>query len=345
MEAGANFKNKIKVQNRVDVLNILLKEGPASRVDLAKKMGLTKPALTMITNDMIEAGILLEKGEMPHEAEKYGRGRRKIILTLNEYYKLAFGAAVEKDSLQIGLTNLKGEIMDKQTIPLEDMSYRSILEKTAASAEEILKQNCLSQDRLLGMGITVSRNAEKYIEGQNTAEKLAKLRRDMQKAFNAKIYTARTIDGALAAEALFSGETGGVSDALVLRYGEDMSSGVMIGGRIYTGASCNAGGFNVRDENEHALYKGTVASKDERLEQKLLENLASKVTECIKYLDISDLYIFGSFFEDEGMINRLNLILEKIGNRGINPAKVSEKTLFLCGCAVTTAYGLYRLEE
>lgn len=154
---------------------------------------------------MIEADILLEKGEAHSRAEKYSRGRRKIILTLNEYYKLLLGVALEKDSLQIGLTNLIGEVMDKRVIEITDLSYRGILEKIALAIEEILKLNCLSQDRLLGMGITVSRSAEEYIDGQNTAEKILKLRRDMQKAFTAKIYSARTIDGAILAERLFRG--------------------------------------------------------------------------------------------------------------------------------------------
>lgn len=138
-----------------------------------------------------------------------------------------------------------------------------------------------------------------------------------------------------------------ISNGMILRYGENMSSGVMINGDVYVGASYNAGGFNSRDENEHALYNGTVASKDERLEQKLLESVANEITSCIKYIDVANVYIFGSFFEDEGMINRLNLILEQISSGRVKAelAKVKEKSLFLCGSALVAERGLYRLEE
>lgn len=347
MEAGLTFKDKIKAQNRVDVLNLLLKNGPSSRVDLAKDMKLTKAALTLITNLMIDEGILLEKGEMPPESEKYNRGRRKIILTLNEYHKLLLGVAVEKNSLSIGLSNLIGEVMDKQVIKLNDFSYRAVLEKIAEGVSEILKLNCLTQDRLLGIGITISRGAEDYIDGQTPSEKTLRLRRDVQKAFSAKIYAGRTIDGALFAERLFSKKEKLVSDALVLRYGEDISSSVMINGGVYQGASFNSGGFNLPDENEIALFKGTVASKDERLEQKLLEIVANQITECIKFIDIAEMYIFGSFFEEEGLVDRLNLITERISGGRVKAtlAKVREKTLFLCGCAIAAERSLYRIEE
>ena len=105
-----------KRKNEIEVLNFLRVSGPRPRVDIAEEICLTKAAVTTLTNNMITAGYLVEKGELLTEEQKHQRGRRKILLDVNENYQLAFGAVIERDELYIGLTNLFGQVLDRAGI-------------------------------------------------------------------------------------------------------------------------------------------------------------------------------------------------------------------------------------
>ena len=78
MEQHGISKLDLKRRNRMQVLKILKQRGPTSRIDIAGTLELTRAAVTIITNEMIEQGIIQEIGEYKHVTEKAPRGRKKI---------------------------------------------------------------------------------------------------------------------------------------------------------------------------------------------------------------------------------------------------------------------------
>lgn len=56
MEQHGISKLDLKRQNRMQVLKILKQRGPTSRIDIATMLELTRAAVTIITNEMIEQG-------------------------------------------------------------------------------------------------------------------------------------------------------------------------------------------------------------------------------------------------------------------------------------------------
>ena len=79
----------------MQILKLLRNEGPTSRIDIARKIGITKAAVTIITNEMIEQGIIYEKGEQLPKGNKIPRGRKKILLDVNPTYKMGMGLVVD----------------------------------------------------------------------------------------------------------------------------------------------------------------------------------------------------------------------------------------------------------
>lgn len=155
MEHGIS-KLDLKRQNRMQVLKILKQNGPTSRIDIAGTLELTRAAVTIITNEMIEQGIIHEIGEYKHTTEKAPRGRKKILIDINHNYKFVVGVTIEEDIVSVGLSTLAGAVLDKRNVDLEkDQDFETILDYVKTAVLEILGDNCLDKTNILGIGLGV----------------------------------------------------------------------------------------------------------------------------------------------------------------------------------------------
>lgn len=120
-------KLDLKRRNRMQILKVVREQGPISRVDISAILGITRAAVTIITNEMIDQHILEEVGEEPvNPSGEVRKGRRKILLDINETYKFAVGIYVDEKEVSIGLTTLNAAALDKQLIAHEgDMTPES----------------------------------------------------------------------------------------------------------------------------------------------------------------------------------------------------------------------------
>lgn len=149
-------KLDLKRQNRMQILKIIKQKGPTSRIDIANTLELTRAAVTIITNEMIEQGVIVEKGEYKQSSERAHRGRKKILLDINHNYKFAVGVIVETNTVSIGLSTLAGEVLDKRNFSIDnDTSFDLIINFIEKSLSEILSYNCLKPDSILGIGLGV----------------------------------------------------------------------------------------------------------------------------------------------------------------------------------------------
>ena len=156
MEQHGISKLDLKRRNRMQVLKILKQRGPTSRIDIAGMLELTRAAVTIITNEMIEQGIIQEIGEYKHVAEKAPRGRKKILIDINHHYKFAVGVTVEEDVVSIGLSTLAGDVLDKRNETITPATDRKeIFAFVEKSVREVLADNCLDRNSILGIGFGI----------------------------------------------------------------------------------------------------------------------------------------------------------------------------------------------
>lgn len=155
MEHGIS-KLDLKRQNRMQVLKILKQQGPTSRIDIAYMLELTRAAVTIITNEMIEQGIIHEIGEYKHTSEKAPRGRKKILIDINYNFKFVVGVTVEEKVLSVGLSTLTGGVLDKRNMEInEKTTFDEIFKFSKESALQILSDNCLDKSNILGIGVGI----------------------------------------------------------------------------------------------------------------------------------------------------------------------------------------------
>ena len=142
MEQHGISKLDLKRRNRMQVLKILKQRGPTSRIDIAGTLELTRAAVTIITNEMIEQGIIQEIGEYKHITEKAPRGRKKILIDINHHYKFVIGVTLEEDIVSVGLSTLAGAVLDKRNLEVnESTPYDTIEEFILDSVKEILSDH------------------------------------------------------------------------------------------------------------------------------------------------------------------------------------------------------------
>ena len=156
MEKRGISKLDLKRRNRMQILRVIRESGPISRVDVASALEITRAAVTIITNEMIEEGVLVEIGEAPVNTEKLQKGRRKILIDINVNSRFALGAPVDEKEVSIGLTNLNSEILDKASMVIDDRTTsKDIINYIIKTSNEMVENSALTKDKILGLGVGV----------------------------------------------------------------------------------------------------------------------------------------------------------------------------------------------
>lgn len=123
---------------------------PMSRADLARKIGLTRAAITIIVDSMITEGLVAEKGTVAN-----GLGRNPVILEVNPDGRYALGLNIARGSCSLGLVNIKGEVLNFKNIDIKSTSNAACaIEIINGEINIMLEKADFDKDKLLGMGIT-----------------------------------------------------------------------------------------------------------------------------------------------------------------------------------------------
>lgn len=156
LEQQGISKLDLKRQNRMQILKLLKQQGPTSRIDIAAVLQLTRAAVTIITNEMIEQGIVCEVGEQKNPTKKASRGRKKILVDINHNYKFVLGVMVDDEQVSVGLSTLNGSVLDKRNLLIEQtIEYEKVFDFIVTSVSEIMSYNCLDNRAILGMGVAI----------------------------------------------------------------------------------------------------------------------------------------------------------------------------------------------
>lgn len=148
-------KSDLKEINRAQVMRTIWEFGPISRADIASRLCITRAAITLITNEMIEDGLLIEIGKN-NVYDEYGsnKGRRKILLDISTDICFQMGIYVDRYNVSIGLANINGDILEKENFSImNDISSDEIAEAAEAAVRRILQNSCLKEKQITGIGI------------------------------------------------------------------------------------------------------------------------------------------------------------------------------------------------
>jgi len=140
-------KHELKKHNRSRILS-LIRFNPLPRVEIAEIMGLTKAAVTVITSEMLEEGIITET------LEYQTKGKCRKLLSITPHYKYALGAIINENSISLGLSDLSLTPLADCSMEInENTPARTIMSFITAKCSEMIGN--FSQN-ILGIGIGVA---------------------------------------------------------------------------------------------------------------------------------------------------------------------------------------------
>lgn len=145
---GTNSAN-MKYNNRQLILNIIRKQR-VSRAELSRITGLTRAAVTLLIDEMIKEGLVLETG-----AAEANYGRKPVLLDLNPCNSYAVGIYISRDAYSIGIINLKGDLIVEKSISIPDTAdSHECIKIISENVRRMMDESGLPEEKFLGIGVS-----------------------------------------------------------------------------------------------------------------------------------------------------------------------------------------------
>lgn len=140
---------EVKRKNRNDVFRYLCKNGMVSNPDISYALKLSLPTTTQITKELIEKGLVEEKGELQSTG-----GRRAKALAVSEDAGKAVGLDITKNHISLVLTQLTGKILKYERIFLPYAPEGYYYQEVDQKLESFLDGCGCGRKGVLGIGIS-----------------------------------------------------------------------------------------------------------------------------------------------------------------------------------------------
>ena len=222
-----------------------------SRTDLAEEMGITRAAVTIIINDLIAHGIIIET-----ESRTTSSGRPPVVLEINPDHGLVAAIDMGAMHLSAALSDFSARILEEVEIPFRIADGpEKCLEQADRTLRELLAKRGLTPADLCGIGIGVP---GPVITEQGTVMAPPimpgwdrfPIRTSLEENWKTSITLNNDAElGALGEWAYGAGR--GERNLAFIKVGSGIGAGLMINGQIYGGTTGSAGeiGHLTVDEN------------------------------------------------------------------------------------------------
>jgi len=218
------------------VLSTIYKSSEISRVEISRATGLTRTTVSAIVAEYIEDGLVVESGISPSTG-----GKPAILLRVDENARFLIGLDLSESEFRGALVNLRGRIIQRESIPLKQQDGESALGLVYILVERLLRQ---SKVAIVGIGVgtpglmvpltgVVMRAIN--LNWQNLP--LGKL---LSQRFNLPVHVANDCQVAAMGDFIW-GETRESEHLILVKAGHGVGAGIILNGSIYYGDGYGAG--------------------------------------------------------------------------------------------------------
>jgi N-acetylglucosamine repressor len=218
------------------VLRTVYESGPLSRADVARATGLTRTTVSDVVERLIKDELVSEIGTGPSTG-----GKAPILLQVPADARHLLGVDVDRERLSGALVNLHGEVLSRQSRTLIGQDGQESLVELESLVSSLVD---LAERPLVGVGvgapglIDTATGTVRWAVGLDwrdvpIGERLTVL---------TGLPTVVVNDSQAAAMAEWAfGRKEGSSTMVVVKVGEGIGAGIVIGGRLFTGDDFGAG--------------------------------------------------------------------------------------------------------
>ncbi len=227
--------------NSEQVLRAILREGPMARVDLARHVGLTTAAISNITRELIEGGLLCEIGT----ARGHRVGANSILLDFPEQGIVLGVVHQGVSALRVALSTLRGRIIARRLIPTpERYSAEWAVEAIIQALGELLSAHGYREDRLIAMGVglvgLIDSSQGIVKRAPSMGWENVPIRDMLERRLKCPIAIENNVRAMALGEVLL-GAGQNWPDFAFVYVGTGIGSGLIINGRLYRGSHGGAG--------------------------------------------------------------------------------------------------------
>lgn len=223
------------------IFTTVLSHGPLTRLEVARRAGLSAAAVTKAVRPLLADGYLVEAAD---EEARPALGRPASLVRVDGGRALFIGVKVTGSELIGVLTDLCCRIRLARRVPLTDRATKAALASTAELAHELLAEAEDFGAPVLGLGVAVSGDVDRA-EGTVRYSPFLDWR-DVPLAELAATTTGLpvTVENdvrALTVAEQWFGAGAGLSDFAVVTVGAGIGCGLVVHGRVVAGAHGVAG--------------------------------------------------------------------------------------------------------
>lgn len=224
-----------KKATKYNILKYMVNHGDTSKVELAKQLNLSMPTVLSNVNDLMEIGMVTEKGAL----ESTG-GRKAVLIGLKSDYRYALGVDITANHLGIVLLNLCGEILEQKRIRMRFDADISYYMKLADELKKIYGPRTIA-GKILGVGISlpgIINQKEKFLVESH--------------ALNLENYSLKMIEQILAMPVFYENDANAamlaenpqrLKNSVYLSLNNTLGGAVCMDGALFTGQNRRAGEF------------------------------------------------------------------------------------------------------
>jgi len=223
--------------NRNLVFNLIRTRQPISRADLRRNSGLQFSTVSLIVEDLISDGWIVEgsSGSLP-------RGRRPVFLELDSR-RAIIALDVHPLHISIGVSDLGGNFIAWDTIALPKERNRA-LSAIIAGIRKFISDH---KDRsFVGIGVCLPGRTDLHFQELTFAPNLkwahAKFKSRLEESLGIKVVMDNVANACALSEVWFGGSDGN-HDIVVVNVSEGLGTGIIANGRLLRGDSGMAGEF------------------------------------------------------------------------------------------------------
>ena len=232
--------------NSAHVLQAVRERGPISRAELAGATGLSKPTVTQVVEQLLEAGYVREGGIDGLRPPRPGRRPRLLTFTADLGHVL--GIDIGANKLLALVADLDGKVVAserRRTTPVERKSGEALLAAIRTTARQALRSAGVERQALQAVAVGTPGVVDRASGGITLAPQLpglegVHLRRHLGRSFPCPVLVENEVHLSVLAER-WQGAARGIDDAVYVQVGVGIGAGILIGGELYRGATGAAG--------------------------------------------------------------------------------------------------------
>ena len=227
-------------RTQAGMLKHLRRKGMASRVQLAEMCGITAAAVSMMTRDLIERGIILEGAR-----RSGGRGAPHIDLMLSEKAGYAIGLHANRYAVSIVLLDFRGTLAGEWQERGSFETFSGLLAAVERLKGKLAAASAIDPRLLIGAGIAMPTRFHQQTASLDLAQEVigwtgSDLAAALEEILGCPVMIENDANAAAMGE-LTMGNAATHENFVYLYLSEGIGSGLIVNGELYRGHAGNAG--------------------------------------------------------------------------------------------------------